>query len=82
MGPKRGCSEGEVSARRQGLGEELEVGAGGGAWVGLGLGVGDGYWEVELRGSRKRQMLWGRKGVMEKRAEPVPVRHQCDKQSL
>ena len=51
--------------------------------MGLGLGVGGGDWEVELRGRRKRQRLWGRKGVMEKRAaEPIPVRHQREKQSL
>lgn len=42
-----------MSAQRQGLGKELEVGTGGGAWVegvvwvGLHLGVGTGRWSSE-----------------------------------
>ena len=66
MGPKRWGSEREVSAQRQGLGEELEVGTGGGAWVeGGGLGgapFGGGDWEVELRGSGKGQSFGGEQG--------------------
>ena len=50
--------------------------------MGVGLGVAGGDWEVELRGRRKRQRLWGREGVMEKRAEPIQVRHQREKQPV
>ena len=55
VGPKRGSSEGEVSAQRQSLGEELEVGQEAGPGLGAGSGwdsvwgwrVGTGRWSSE-----------------------------------
>lgn len=75
-----------MSAQRQGLGEDLEVGQEAGPGWGRDLGGtrfwgggGTGRWSSE---GDVRERSWGRKGVMEKRAEPVPVRHQREKQNL